>query len=67
MPSKIYRTAFIYENWVSDQTDFETPDYSAAYSEAIKQMKKNKLIVSVLIYSNKNTAIVIQRKYADKK
>lgn len=64
---KTFRLAFIYDTWVTDDSEFETIDYSEAYKEAIKQMKKDKLVVSTLIYSNKNTAIVLQRKWADKK
>lgn len=63
--NKTFRVASIYSTWVTDSEDFSTTDYKDAYKFAIEQMQNNKQIVSCLIYSNKNTAIVIQRKYAD--
>ena len=65
MKNKVYRLAYIYIDHVIDCMDIAYKEYSKAYKDAIKQMQQEEGIVSTLIYSNKNTAIVIQRKHAD--
>lgn len=59
---KMYQTVNIFENHTRDTAPCY-PIYSDAYKEAIKAMQDNKEIVSVLIYSNKQTAIIVKRKH----
>jgi len=64
MKKKTFRIALIYETWVSDTETFATPHFSEAHKKACDIMRADKLIVSCLIYSNQNTAMVLQRKWA---
>lgn len=65
MQNKTFRVALIYDKWVTDMDEFNSIEYSKAHAHAIEEMKNDKTVVSALIYSNRNTAIVLKRKYAD--
>lgn len=61
---KTYRLAIIYKDSVKDCKNFSTKSFIKAHTQARQHMRQNTDVVSMLIYSDQNTSIVLQRKWA---
>lgn len=60
MKKVTYRLASVFPDFVSDNNYFETHKYKEAFLRAVELMRSDPWIQSILIYSNKPSAIVLK-------